>query len=189
MSDALAKVTEVLDFTEEKIVDILSDNHKVLGFFANNDLEEVKRKSEAIFSAITTSNVYQVEWAVLVLELIDWVRRYQYLISDRAKNILYSAVLEPIPYLDVVAGRELNPNNPDNSWLLLKKMGTDSGKVLYAGTMVKIDKKYLVSPWHINDAAVEKFAKCLVDAINMAKKWLDETEGEFILDPDYYGII
>ena len=73
MSDALAKVTEVLDFTEEKIVDILSDNHKVLGFFANNDLEEVKRKSEAIFSAITTSNVYQVEWAVLVLELIDWV--------------------------------------------------------------------------------------------------------------------
>lgn len=85
MSDALAKVTEVLDFTEEKIVDILSDNHKVLGFFANNDLEEVKRKSEAIFSAITTSNVYQVEWAVLVLELIDWVRRYQYLISDRAK--------------------------------------------------------------------------------------------------------
>lgn len=189
MSDALAKVTEVLDFTEEKIVDILSDNHKVLGFFANNDLEEVKRKSEAIFSAITTSNVYQVEWAVLVLELIDWVRRYQYLISDRAKNILYSAVLEPIPYLNVVAGRELNPNNPDSSWLLLKKMGTDSGKVLYAGTMVKIDKKYLVSPWHINDAAVEKFAKCLVDAINMAKKWLDETEGEFILDPDYYGII
>lgn len=158
-------------------------------FSEYNDLEEVKRKSEAIFSAITTSNVYQVEWAVLVLELIDWVRRYQYLISDRAKNILYSAALEPIPYLNVVAGRELNPNNPDNSWLLLKKMGTDSGKVLYAGTMVKIDKKYLVSPWHINDAAVEKFAKCLVDAINMAKKWLDETEGEFILDPDYYGII
>ena len=24
---------------------------------------------------------------------------------------------------------------------------------------------------------------------DMAKKWLDETEGEFILDPDYYGII
>lgn len=70
MSDALAKVPEVLNFTEEKIIDILSDNHKVLGFFANNDLEEVKRKGEAIFSAITTSNVYQVEWAVLVLELI-----------------------------------------------------------------------------------------------------------------------
>ena len=189
MSDALAKVPEVLNFTEEKIIDILSDNHKVLGFFANNDLEEVKRKGEAIFSAITTSNVYQVEWAVLVLELIDWVRRYQYLISDRAKNILYSTVLEPVPYLNVVAGRELNPDNPNNSCLLLKKMGTDSGKVLYAGTMVKIDKRSLVSLWYINDAAIEKFAKCLVDAINMAKKWLDKTEGEFILDPDYYGVI
>lgn len=189
MSDALARVTEVLDFTEEKIVDILSNNHKVLGFFANNNLEEVKRKSKAIFSAITTSNLYQVEWAVVVLELIDWVRRYQYLISNRAKNILYSAVLEPVPYLNVVAGRELNPNNPDNSFLLLKKMGIDSGKVLYVGTMAKIDKNYLVSPWYINDVAVEKFAKCLVDAINMANKWLDETEGEFILDPNYYGVI
>ena len=149
----------------------------------------MKRKGEAIFSAITTSNVYQVEWAVLVLELIDWVRRYQYLISDRAKNILYSTVLEPVPYLNVVAGRELNPDNPNNSCLLLKKMGTDSGKVLYAGTMVKIDKSSLVSLWYINDAAIEKFAKCLVDAINMAKKWLDKTEGEFILDPDYYGVI
>ena len=68
-------------------------------------------------------------------------------------------------------------------------MGADSGKVLYAGTMVKIDKKYLVSPWYINDAAVENFAKCLVDAIGMAKKWLDETEGEFILDSDYYEVI
>ena len=100
-----------------------------------------------------------------------------------------STVLEPVPYLNVVAGRELNPDNPNNSCLLLKKMGTDSGKVLYAGTMVKIDKRSLVSLWYINDAAIEKFAKCLVDAINMAKKWLDKTEGEFILDPDYYGII
>lgn len=85
---------------------------------------------------------------------------------------MYSTVLEPVPYLNVVAGRELNPDNPNNSCLLLKKMGTDSGKVLYAGTMVKIDKRSLVSLWYINDAAIEKFAKCLVDAINMAKSGL-----------------
>ena len=59
----------------------------------------------------------------------------------------------------------------------------------YAGTMVQIDKKYLLSPWYINEVAVESFAKCLMDAIAMANKWLDETEGEFILDPDYYGIV
>ena len=109
--------------------------------------------------------------------------------KDRYDYILIALFLEPVPYLNVVAGRELNPDNPNNSCLLLKKMGTDSGKVLYVGTMVKIDKRSLVSLWYINDAAIEKFAKCLVDAINMAKKWLDKTEGEFILDPDYYGII
>lgn len=189
MSDALAKVTDVLSLTEEKIVEILSTNHKVLGFFAKNDLDEVKRKSENLFSAITTSNVYQVEWAVVVLELVDWTRRYQYIISEQAKNKLYRTVLEPVPYLNVISGKELNQSNPDNSVLLVKKVGNDSGKVLYAGTTVKIDKKYLLSPWYINDSAVESFAKCLVDAIYMANKWLDETEGEFILDPDCYGIV
>lgn len=189
MSDALAKVTDVLTLTEEKIVEILSANHKVLGFFANNDLDEVKRKSENIFSVITASNVYQVEWAVVVLELVDWTRRYQYIISERAKNKLYRTILEPVPHLNVISGKELNQNNPDNSVLLLKKVGIDSGKVLYAGTMAKIDKKYLLSPWYINGIAVESFAKCLIDAIDMANKWLDETEGEFILDPDYYGVV
>lgn len=189
MSDALGKFTDVLKLTEEKIVDILSDNHRVLGFFACNDLEEVKKKSETIFSAITTSNVYEVKWAVVVLELSDWIRRYQYIISNRAKNILYRTVLEPVSYLDIVAGRELNSNNPDNSVILLKKVGIDSGKVLYVGTMSNIDKKYLLSQWFINDMAVDTMAKCLVDAINTAKTWLKETNGEFILDSEYYGVI
>lgn len=189
MSDALGKVTDVLKLTEEKIVDILSDNHRVLGFFACNDLEEVKKKCETIFSAITTSNIYEVEWAVVVLEVVDWIRRYQYIISNRAKNILYRTVLEPVSYLNIVAGRELNFNNPDNSVILLKKVGIDSGKVLYVGTMSNIDKKYLLSMWFINDMAVDTMAKCLVDAINTAKTWLNETDGEFILDPEYYKVI
>ena len=189
MSDALGKETDVLKLTEEKIVDILSDNHRVLGFFACNDLEEVKKKCETIFSAITTSNIYEVEWAVVVLEVVDWIRRYQYIISNRAKNILYRTVLEPVSYLNIVAGRELNFNNPDNSVILLKKVGIDSGKVLYVGTMSNIDKKYLLSMWFINDMAVDTMAKCLVDAINTAKTWLNETDGEFILDPEYYKVI
>ena len=189
MSDASGKVTDVLKLTEEKIVDILSDNHRVLGFFACNDLEEVKKKCETIFSAITTSNIYEVEWAVVVLEVVDWIRRYQYIISNRAKNILYRTVLEPVSYLNIVAGRELNFNNPDNSVILLKKVGIDSGKVLYVGTMSNIDKKYLLSMWFINDMAVDTMAKCLVDAINTAKTWLNETDGEFILDPEYYKVI
>ena len=91
--------------------------------------------------------------------------------------------------MDIVAGRELNSNNPDNSVILLKKVGIDSGKVLYVGTMSNIDKKYLLSQWFINDMAVDTMAKCLVDAINTAKTWLKETNGEFILDPEYYGVI
>ena len=186
ISDALEKVTSILTLTQEEISTILSENHKVLGFFASNDLDNVRKKAESIFSTITTSNIYQVEWAIIILELIDWIRQYQYIISDRAKNISYITTLEPVPYLNIVAGKELNSNNPDNSFLLLKNIGINSGKVLYSGTMKKIDKKYLLSPWLINSAAVETMTKCFNDAINLANKWLNNTEDEFILDPDYY---
>ena len=68
-------------------------------------------------------------------------------------------------------------------------MGINQGKVLYVGTMKKTDKKYLLSYWHINYLEVDATAKCLVDLINKAKTWLNETDGEFVLDPNYYEVI
>ena len=55
--------------------------------------------------------------------------------------------------------------------------------------MKKNDKKYLLSYWHINYLEVDATAKCLVDLINKAKTWLNETDGEFVLDPNYYEVI
>ncbi len=80
------------------------------------------------------------------MELIDWIRQYQYIISDRAKNISYITTLEPVPYLNIVAGKELICNNPDNSFLLLKNIGINSGKVLYSGTNRKKLTKNIYCP-------------------------------------------
>lgn len=188
MSDALGKVNDVLKLERISIMEIVDSKYKVLGFFANNDLEEIKVKSETVLSAITSSNVYPVEWAIVVLRLVDWIRRYQYIISVRAKNQLYRSVLEPVSYLDVISAKSMNPNNPENSYVLTKKVGHGKGQVLYVGTMPFIDKNKLLSPWYINEDAKEAFVSCIADMIEIANDWLNENEGEFVLDPDFYMV-
>lgn len=188
MTDALAKVNEVLNLTNDSIMKLLDSNHKVLGYFANNNLEDIKTRCENAFSMITTSNIYQVEWAVIMLKLVDWIRRYQYIISDRAKYRLYRYVLEPAINLDIISAKELNPSNPENSYILIKKVGVDKGKVLYVATMPYIEKSLLLSPWYINEEAKEDFVECVIEIIKIANEWLEETGDEFVLDPDYYKI-
>jgi hypothetical protein len=101
---------------------------------------------------------------------------------------LFDSIFEPNSFFKVVSAQSINSNNPDNSYLLLKKIGRDTGKVLYSGTMSRIYEKILTSPHRINDDAIESFARCINDIIELANRWLDETGSEFILDPDFYQI-
>ncbi|NSW91595.1 MAG: hypothetical protein HPY74_13140 [Firmicutes bacterium] len=188
MSEALAKTSELLSLKKDQLLSILKKREPILGFFANNDLNEIKEMLTQIFTTLTTSNLYPLEWSLTVLKLLDWIRQYQYLISDRAKKKLYCSVLSPASNLKVISANKMNPNNPPNSYLLLKKVGKDAGQVLYSATMPNIDEKYLLSPYTMNECAIDIFSDCIFEIITLGNKWLDETGGEFILDPDYYKI-
>ncbi|MGW8113981.1 hypothetical protein ACVS9P_02160 [Caproicibacterium sp. NSD3] len=188
MSGALAKTKELLSLGKNDISAMLNKRQAILGFFAHNDLSEVKKLLENIYTTITTSNIYPLDWTLTVLKTLDWLRQYQYLISDRAKLRLFSSVIEPSPTLKVVSAQSMNPNNPANSYLLLKKVGVDEGQVLYSGTMPRIDEKYLLSPYRINDNTIEPFSNCVSNLLKLANTWLDETGSEFIFDPDFYEI-
>ena len=89
----------------------------------------------------------------------------------------------------VVPGKSLNEENPSNSYLLLKKCGSDSGAVLYSATMSYIVPKCLTSPHTIQEGAIQSFASCLYEILTLANDWYNETGDEFVLDPDYYQLI
>lgn len=188
MSESLEKTSELLSLKKDQLLSILKKREPILGFFAHNDLNETKELLIQTFSTLTTSNLYPLEWSLTVLKLLDWIRQYQYLISERAKQNLYLSVLSPAPFLKVISAYKMNPDNPKNSYLLLKKVGTDAGQVLYSATMPNIDEKYLLSPYTMNECAIDNFSDCIFEIISLGNKWLDKTGNEFILDPDYYKI-
>lgn len=126
MSEALAKTPELLSLQRDQLLSMLNKRESILGFFANNDLNEFKGLLTQTFTTLTTSNLYPLEWSLTVLKLLDWIRQYQYLISERAKK-LYCSVLSPASNLKVISAYKMNPDNPPNSYILLKKAGTDAG--------------------------------------------------------------
>lgn len=188
MSEALAKTPKLLSLEKGNLLSILEKKEPILGFFVNNDLNKIKAMLTETFTTLTTSSLYPLEWSVTVLKLLEWIRQYQYLISERAKNKLYNCLLSPVSNKKVISAYKMNPNNPPNSYLLLEKVGTDAGKVLYSATMPEIDEKYLLSPHTMNECAIKIFSDCIFGIITLGNKWLDQNGSEFILDPDYYNI-
>lgn len=148
----------------------------------------VKGMLEQLLPWITSSNVYSIEWSITVLRSLEWLRRYRYLISERANPPLFNLTFNPTPFLDVVSGQTLNADNPSNSYMLVRKVGTGAGKVLYVGTMPHVKKEYLTSPFRMNEQQIEPFCDLVLDIICLANEWLDETGQEFVLDPDHYFI-
>lgn len=188
MSDALAKIPELLSLDEVQLHAYLGNRGPILGFFALNNLSDVKELLNQRLVHLTTSNLYPLEWSTMVLRLLDWMRQYQYLISGRGKENLYNGVLAPSPLLEAVAACDLNPANPSNAYLLVKKLGKDGGEVLYSATMPRMNKNYLVSPFRLNESSMVSLHRCLFEVISLGNRWLHETGSEFVLDPDYYVI-
>lgn len=180
MSDALGKTNELLALNEKEIIDKLLDDHEVLGYFTNNDLQYVRTYLDSIFSALTSSVLYNSEWTLTVLEIIDWLRTYQWHISGRSKKPLaternYYSNLFKVIYKDDKA-------------LLLKNLSSEKGVVLYSASLPRIKEEILISYQSIIDANADEYAKCFYNFFTIANKWLSMTGSEFILDPDYYVI-
>jgi len=188
MSDALSKVKDVLGLSQSEIHKKLTDGHQILGFFAENDLQDIREKLDDIFVIITTSTVYPQQWSLIILQLIDWIRSYQWYVSSRSKFPLSSKAKLSSGVFDIIEGKKLNPNNPSNSYLLIKKIGDSNGKVLYSATMPNANRHILLTMQNIIQENAVKYSECFYRLIIIADEWLSSSGDEFILDPDYYEI-
>ncbi|WP_409344589.1 hypothetical protein [Paenibacillus sp. MBLB4367] len=82
----------------------------------------------------------------------------------------------------------MNKFNRDDSYILLKKIDEEQGHVINVGTMIKVEKDFLISYFKLNPANSETFSECICKMVQISNDWLDNTGSEFILDPEYYHI-
>jgi hypothetical protein len=187
MSDALSKVNNCLNLEQDKISNILKNESSFLGFFAYNNLDEIKRKFEVLLDTSLSSKYARDSWIVLIIDMLHWLRGFQYILSNRKGN-LYIAICQPDQKYKVISANEMNNENPKDSYILLKKYGSDSGIVLNTASLPKVKSTKILSPHRVDSSMVDEFSSYLFRGIEIIKRWMALTGNEFILDPEHYYI-
>lgn len=121
-----------------------------------------------------------------------------YFLSDKEKRILakmiyalrnYKQIILSDQFLDfkqisseykVIDGKDLNPKNPSNTYLLLKALDAEKGQVISSGNFEGIDKSLLLNIYSVNDKMKNVYAKSLHDIISIINDWIRTTGNYFI---------
>lgn len=196
MSEGLAQVTDLLNTEKEKRILLLSQV-QFPAFIVLNTFSEDEESLKLILRELFSSSYFPKEWSYTVLELLEWIREYNYLISSRNKDYPFDLV-EGKEFLNVAAisGKAINPQNPENSFLVLETMDkngkryvdTTGGKVINTTQYPTNNAPSLRRCFVISPEYVLSVSDTIERLISICNRWLDATNEEFILDPEYYWI-
>ena len=196
LSEGLANVSPLLGCSVEEIEQHITNIH-FPAFIALNDFDVEKLYLQDILKDLFSSSYFPKEWSYTVLELIDWIKEYNWFISKRNNNYPFEKIdSSEYDNLATIRAKTINPNNPNNSFLVLETIikdgksyiDADGGKVInttHYPTDSALSLKHCLS---VKPTSIKPLAGKIYKLIIICKNWLDATDSEFILDPDYYVV-
>ncbi len=196
LSEGLANVSPLLNISAEEIENHITGIH-FPAFIVFNDFAIEKSNLQDVLKDLFSSSYFPKEWSYTVLELIDWIREYTWLISERNKEYPFSILKTPeYDQYAAINSQAINSNNPPNSFLILevtieeglRHIDTKSGKVINTTHYPTNKATILRQTLTLKETSVKLFADKINKLIRICQDWLDVTDSEFILDPDYYVI-
>lgn len=188
LSDGLSKTNEFLNLSPNEIRNKV-ESTSFLGFCFQDNFDTTLSELKSILDKLLSSHYFSREWAITVLETIDWIRIHRNISSER---------YHPFPVISTgddmkkryftVAAQEINKNNPPDSHLLLERIDTDKGKVLNTSEYIAAVKENALLKCRFNPDSYDLMTTRFVSLSKICNAWLDVTDGEFVLDPDIYHI-
>lgn len=196
MSEGLSRVNDLLNMPVTKCTQSLSQA-QFPAFIVLNTFSEDEDNLKLILRELFSSSYFPKEWSYTVLELLEWIREYNYLISKRNKDYPFVQV-EGKEYTNVAAinGKSINPQNPQNSFLILETtdnngkryVDTTGGKIINTTQYPTNNAPSLRKCYAIKAESVATFTEMIYKLLSICNGWLEITNEEFILDPDYYWV-
>lgn len=196
LSDGLSQIPELLTLSDSIILDRMC-MCEFPAFVVLNTYETTEQELRDTLKDIFSSAYFPKEWAYCVLELLDWIRQYNYLISEKNPKRLFTRNLSrAFDDLAVVSAQGINQSNPPNTKVVLKSTEHDGQKYidLIKGEVINttdfpssrpmdLSKCYVIceNSYTVMAEQIQKF-------ISLCRRWLDTTDSEFILNPDFYHI-
>lgn len=196
LSEGLAHVSPLLKCAPEEIENHITNIH-FPAFIALNDFGIENANLQEILKDLFSSSYFPKDWSYTVLELINWIREYNWFISKRNENFPFEKIdSSQYDNLAAISAKAVNSNNHNNSFLILETINkdgkcyvdTDGGKVINTTHYSTDNAPSLRRCFSIKPDSIKTLTDKINKLIIICKNWLDVTDSEFILDPDYYVI-
>lgn len=88
----------------------------------------------------------------------------------------------------VVPGREINPQNPETSYLLLKPIQDGKAIVIAGGEFLGVDKNRLLNKYKVSHETLSVYSYSIFEIITIVNDWIKATGNYFIANPKEFAL-
>lgn len=160
----------------------LLENKEFLGFQVFKNLRSIDKELELILKDFISSAYFNKELGIIVANIVKWIKKYNKFISIRETPDLFLSsgkVNSDFIFLD---SQSINPNNK-KTYVLLEKIDKENGMVIDFGDIQETTKKdRALESVYLNETYCPQYISYIDEILNLVKRWLDNTNGEFIID-------
>lgn len=173
--------TKLLHISKESLIENLKEKD-FLGFLLYRNIENDIKEFIAFFNDELETFFLKSEEKRLLAKLVFALREYI--------KIIHSETV--FKFLDVCSkyivkpSTEINPNNPENSFLLLEPLENDKAVVVAEGNFLNGSPSYLLNRYIIEENAVSIFADAIKNISNLINDWIGTTGQYFIANPKMF---
>jgi hypothetical protein len=176
----LQEIWKLLSLTQEEIQRELYER-KYLGFTVLKDWNVYKDKIEEIMNQpFFTQNAEQI----YVSSLIRVIRGLEIMATAYKDNRIFEDLTETESDYDIIEGRRMNPDNPKDSYLLLRKIkAKPQGIVIDFGIIRQYNKHRLLNYHVIGGDNFIKWSTGFYEVFKSIENWIKNTGNYLIIDP------
>jgi len=189
MSEGLARVSSFMNL-EPDILNNTMMEAEFLGCFFFNVYTTQKEDLIEILEVMLASSYFPREWSVFIISLLEWIdRKTRLTIPNYEPFPVVKTDTKPNGNYGLASAYKMNSDNPKNSYLLLEKLNEDESIVINSLILRGAPhKESWLAMFTLNKNVPEILISLVTDFIKLCDNWLELTDGEFILDPEYYTI-
>lgn len=156
-----------------------------LGFQVFKRWEVNEIKLQQIADKAISSYYHGKEIAGVIIELMRWAGSFDNFNRSRTTPNLFILFEPKTNDFEAVHGMSINPKNTEfpDRFMLLKKIDNAHGMVQDFGDFIERDKiEGLTNTYKMNPDHIESYILKIRQFIEIVEKWLDLTNGEFIIE-------
>ena len=162
----------------ESLIKVLL-HKQFLGFFLYRNIEINIDDFVNLFNDKLETYFLNEKEKRILAKLVFSLRNYKEIIhSDK----LFNCIDANAEYV-VKQGKEINPQNPEDSYLLLKPIEDNKAVVIAGGTFNNVSPETMIDVFELIDEAVPVFAHHINNLIVLINDWIAITGKYFIINP------